>query len=151
MTLPLFTRVVPGTSPLTAVILRIPSASIVTPGGQAVVLTTYHGPLTVMVPVAVSSVFLTGRVRSAAVLSPPTGPGQSLRCCHLHHDPLLSPIASVRSRILQECQFRQLTQLRHIVKAEGVAFSIARVLIMKTPMSTSNVTLGLQRIIGLNI
>ena len=114
-----------------------------TPGGHAVVLTTYHGPLTVMVVVTIPGVFFTGGVRPAAVFSTSTRSGQRLRCGHLHHDLLLSSIAPVWPRVLQECQFCQLTQLRNIVEAVGVAFSIARVLIMEALMSACDVTLCL--------
>ena len=100
VTLPLPAGVVRGAPPLTAVIIRIPASSRVTPGCQAVVLTADHGSLTVTVMIAVSAVFLTGRVWPAAVLSSPTRPWQSLRSCDLDHDPLLSPVSAIWARVL---------------------------------------------------
>ena len=56
--LPLLARVIIGAPPLTAVIIRIPAAPIVTPGGHAVVLTTDHGALSTWVNILPGNPYL---------------------------------------------------------------------------------------------
>ena len=81
VTLPLPAGVVWGAPPLTAVILRIPPA----PRGGAVVLSTDHDSLAVVVMVTVALPQSTGVIRSAAVFPAPAGPGQGVQHCSSHH------------------------------------------------------------------
>ena len=81
VTLPLPAGVVWGAPPLTAVILCIPPA----PRGGAVVLSTDHDSLAVVVMVTVPLPKSTRVIRSAAVVPAPAGPGQGVQHCSSHH------------------------------------------------------------------
>ena len=140
VTLPLPAGVVWGAPPLTAVILCIPPA----PRGGAVVLTTDHDSLTVVVMVTVALPQSTGVIRSAAVFPAPAGPGQGVQHCSSHHHLLLPAITLVRQGVLEECEAGELAQQRHVAEAVRVTHP-AQLLVVETLVGAVNGTPGLFR------
>ena len=136
VSLALSTGLAGRTSPLTAVVTRVPPSSALE---VAVILPADTDTLAVLVSVAVPGPLTTGLVRPAAVLPSPAHSAQGVGSNNLHHHTHLTPVTAVRQGVLQEGEAGQLALERLIVVTVGVTLPTTGLDVVQALVGTANI------------